>query len=410
MSAKNLSSTLFLSCFFLLGTLIGQSEAYTIESVPDPKVSGTGYVSDPNAYLSATDIVTLNQLIASIEDSTTAQIAIVLLPSIGQQVPKDFATDLFELWGIGQANKDNGLLILSVMDQRRTEFETGYGMEAVLTDAQCYRIGMQELVPYFKEDQYGAGLIAAVEKIKTILEDPNYQDDLYDYGRTGRDRGVIPGIPLGFEIYLLILLLFHAIIIALIINVLNSKEDLHDKYLGIKKYKAIIFIFLFPLPYLILYFVLAGILRKLRNQPRYSKLNGKLMHKLDDIEEDAFLSSGQLMEEEIKSVDYDVWVTHEQDDVLILQYLKPFSKYGACPACKFKTYYKAHTQTVVHATYSRAGKRKIVHECKNCGHSKTTYQVIPKKQRSSSSGGSGGGGSSSWGGGSSGGGGAGVSW
>ena len=58
------------------------------------------------------------------------------------------------------------------MDQRRTEFETGYGLEGILPDLLCYQIGMQELVPEFREGRYGLGLIKAVIRITTILENP----------------------------------------------------------------------------------------------------------------------------------------------------------------------------------------------------------------------------------------------
>ena len=405
---------------FISTPIFGQGKTYTVETVPDPKVRGTGYVSDPNAYLTVTEVVTLNKLIAQIEDSTTAQIAVVLLPSIGNESPKEFATELFAKWGIGQLHKDNGLLILSVMDQRRTEFETGYGMEGVLTDGLCYRIGMQDLVPHYKEDRYGDGLIATVKTIKNILENPEVFVDIYDSQSRQPYEGVIPGIPFWLEIYFALLVIFLLIILLQVSNAMNSKQDLHDKYLDVKKYKLLFFVFLFPLPYLFIYLILGRILDRLRNQPRYSKQNGKIMHKLSEAEEDAFLTKGQITEEEIKSVDYDVWVTDDHDDILILQYLRPFTKYITCPKCNFLTFYLSHSKVILAPTYSHSGKQEILHECKNCGHIQRKMQTIPSKQRSSGGGGGGGGGggfsggggggSSSWGGGSSGGGGAGVSW
>ena len=129
---------------------------FTPQTVPDPKKTGGGYVSDPGGVLKTAEVAELNRLIAAIEDSSTAQIAVVVLPSIGEESPKEFATALFETWGIGQRETDNGLLILVVMDQRRTEFETGYGLEGVLPDITCYRVGMETLVPTARIRQ-GAG-------------------------------------------------------------------------------------------------------------------------------------------------------------------------------------------------------------------------------------------------------------
>ena len=135
-------------------------------------------------------------------------------------------------------------------------------------------------------------------------------------------------------------------------------------------------------------------------------------------QDDQFLTEGQVTEEEIGSVDYDVWVTEDHDDTLILRYAARFSKYTKCPECRYITYFLSRTRIVRHATYSSTGKKEVIHQCKHCNYRKVSYKTIPRKTRSSSSsigggfrgGFSGGGGSSSWGGGSSGGGGAGVSW
>lgn len=389
-------------------------KAYTVETIPDPKAgSGRGYVSNPDGILSETDVAELNRRIAAVEDSATAQIAIVIINSIGQENPKDFATRLFQHWGIGQADTDNGLLIFSVMDQRRTEFETGYGLEAVLPDAVCYRIGMQELVPYFREGAYGRGLIATIDRIRQTLENPEVVEEIRSTGSSPRARSGWLGLPPVLEWYLLINLLFHLGLAVWVLLALWSRQELYDKYLDIRRSTFWLFIILFPLPYLVAYFLLKRLLKRLRNQPRFSRINGKPMHKLSEPEDDKYLEAGQVTEEELGSVDYDVWITDDGDDILVLRYAPFFSKYSKCPECHYRTYTVARTRVIRHATYSHSGKREVVHACKNCHYSQTTYQTIPKKQRSSSGGGfsgGGGGGGSSWGGGSSGGGGAGVSW
>ena len=410
---------LLLLLLLLARTVAGQQQVYTVATVPDPKNLGGGYVSDPDGFLPPPDVTALNNVLKAIEDSTSAQVAIVVVGSIGQEDPKEFATNLFAYWGIGYADTDNGLLILSVMDQRRTEFETGYGMEAVLTDAECYRIGMQELVPHFRAGQYSRGLLAVVNRVRNILENPAAAADIRSDRRSrsiraGEDQGVIPGIPLGLEIYLLITLLFHLILLMRVISIMNSKQDLYDKFMAIRKWKVGILIVLFPLLYILAWFLLKQLLKKLRYHPRFSKVNGKPMRVLTEDEEDPFLSQGQITEEEIGSVDYDVWITPDEDDVLILRYKKPFTRYSACPKCGFVAYFHARTNTLRAATYNHSGQKEELYECKNCAYRHRKTIIIPKKVRSSGSGGSGGfgggGGSSSWGGGSSGGGGAGVSW
>lgn len=386
--------------------LLGQ-EVYTIETVPNPKDGGNGYVSDPGRVLSQSDIANLNALLTSLEDSSTAQVAIVMLGSIGELNPKEFATALFNHWGIGQADNDNGLLILSVMDQRRTEFETGYGLEGVLPDVICYRIGMQQLVPHYRDGNYGQGLYAAVSEIKNRLENPNNIEEVRSEGKR-RARSPIPGVPLPLFWYMFVAFVFNLCICVWVIITLWNKEDLYDKHRSILRVYGWWYGIPFPIPYFLIMIVLRRLLKKLRNQPRYSNLNGKLMHKMTEEEEDRFLSQGQIVEEEIGSVDYDVWVTEDEDDIMILRYARRFSKYKKCKQCDFKTYHLAHSQVITPATTYSSGQQLNRYECKNCGYLDEVFITLPKISSGGSSGG--GGGSSSWGGGSSGGGGAGVSW
>lgn len=399
--------------FLLIGqSVFAQNTAYTLESVPDPKNNGGGYVSNPDGILDNGDVNVLNQLIASMEDSTTAQVAVVIVQSIGEENPKDFATRLFNKWGIGQAGTDNGLLIFTVMDQRRTEFETGYGLEAVLPDAICYRIGMQELVPEFQQGRYGQGLIRAVRRIKYTLEDPKALEEIKaspnrSYGGT---RNSIRSLYIVLTIYGIITLILSTYFLGRIFHILRSRDELYDKYLDLRKVYWLFLVFLIPLPYIFMYWYLNRKLRSLRRQPRFSRTTGEPMRLLTEAEEDPYLERGQITEEEIGTVDYDVWVSESGDETMILRYKKRFTYYKECPKCHYLTYYHAYTQTIRQPTYTSTGQQKIVHKCKNCNEQKTTIKTLPVLTRSSGGSGSSGGGGGSWGGGSSGGGGGGVSW
>ncbi len=409
-------SSLFKTCCWLLaawlsaGTVVAQS-IYTVENIPDPKNGGNGYVSDAGHLLSEDAVTQLNLLLASMENTSTAQMAIAIVPSIGDEVPKDFATRLFQHWGIGQKGADNGLLLLIVTDQRRAELETGYGLEGILPDVVCLRILLDELVPRFQQQDYNGGVVNVALRVKALLEDPEALAEMRESLDPTREWPRVMGerIHPALYWYVLISLFFGlGVILWMVINLMN-KEDLYDKYRHIRHAKLLVFVFLFPLPYLLLYFVLQGVLKRLRNQRRFSKVNGMPMHKLSDEEEDAYLEKGQLTEEQLGSVDYDVWITEDGSDVMTLSYTRRFGKYDACPECKFRAYHKAFSSVLEHATYSSSGRMEVVHECKNCNYTKRSVVVIPMKTRSSSGSSSGGGGGS-WGGGSSGGGGAGASW
>lgn len=410
---------------------------YTVETVPDPK-SINSSVSDPDKYLSEEYKAGIDAILNSLDDSTTAEVAVVVLGSIGDEVPKNFATELFNHWKIGKKGKDNGLLILTVIDQRRTEFETGYGLEAVLPDVLCYRLGSQILVPQFKEGKYGTGLYnLAIELRRIILqngiiedntntqnipiEQPTYSlidEVLYLFS---------PNYP--YALYFWACLLIGIVLPFVILTMLKAKQDAYDTYMQLRNLKYLILVFIFPLPYLFVYIYLTMKLKQLRNEPRYSKVNGKPMHKLNDKEEDKYLTSGQVKEEALRSVDYDVWITEGEDkDLLILRYDRRFSKYSNCKKCGFKAFSHDYSRTVVSPTYDSEGQGVTVRSCKHCNHTTRSTYSIAKKTRpseksssSSSSYSSWSGGSSSysggsssssssWGGGSSGGGGAGVSW
>ena len=391
--------------------LLQAQDVYTVEGVPNPKDNDGGWVSDPSNYLSVEETAELNRLIFEAENTSTAQIAIVMLPSIGDEIPKSFAVDLFKHWGIGQTEKDNGLLILTVIDQRRTEFEVGYGLEPILTDALSYRIASQELVPHFKNGDYGLGLISGITRIEQILDNPDVIAEIYDDGGVAYTANRSP-ISVGLVIYIGLLFFVLFYYISNVWKISKSKEDFYDKFQNLYNMKHFLYMIFFPLPFLLIrYLFIKSRLSKYRNHTRFSKKTGKEMFLKTDVTEDPFLNKGQLVEEKIRSVDYDVWVTEKGDDILILKYKKLLSKYSKCPKCNYKTYHKAHSKTVKAATRKSSGKREETYKCKNCNYSKVKRIIIPMITSSSSGSGSGfGGGGSSFGGGSSGGGGAGVSW
>ena len=412
-----------LNILFLFITLLSiQAQGtYAVNTVPNPKDIEGGWVSDPDNYLSESHKTELNQIITEIENTSKAQIAIVILPSIGEAIPKNFAVSLFKKWGIGQAEKDTGLLILTVIDQRRTEFEVGYGLEAILTDALSYRIASQELVPHFKNGDYGLGLLAGVQRVQEILIKPEVVEEIYDEGvHYEYTPPLLSEAMKAFIIYFIFLLFGIAHYFSKTRKINKNKDDFYDKFIDLYSIKHWVYMMLFPLPFIFIrWLFVKSRLKQYRDHKRFSKINGKEFFKKSEEADNAFLKKGQIIEEELESVDYDVWVTDDNDDVLVLAYKAPFTKYSTCPKCDYTTYYKDHSKVVRKATTSSTGLRKEIYSCKNCGYKITKSVTIPKISTSSSSsssgssfssGGSSFGGSSSFGGGSSGGGGAGISW
>lgn len=166
--------------FILLTSLLFSQTVWTKEALPNPKLEADDhYVCNPDNVLESSTTTAVNYILRKLEDSTTVQVAVVAVNSIGDAVPKDFATALFRYWGIGQKENNNGLLVLLVIDQRRMEFETGYGLEGILTDGICKRIQVEKMVPHAKESDYDAAVLEGINEISNILINPKYRDEVY---------------------------------------------------------------------------------------------------------------------------------------------------------------------------------------------------------------------------------------
>ncbi len=119
-----------------------------------------GYVNDFANVISGDAEAQLTSLIQAVEKSTTAEIAIVTVPTIAPLPIETYAVELFERWGIGKKGEDNGVLIVLSMKERAGRIETGYGLEGALPDALCSQIIRKKMLPYFKQQEFGKGLLA----------------------------------------------------------------------------------------------------------------------------------------------------------------------------------------------------------------------------------------------------------
>src|SRR3989344_35508 len=127
--------------------------------------SPQGFVSDFAGALEQDEHQALEAKITAFEKETSNEIAVVIIPSLQDDTIENFAVELFKEWGIGKKGKDNGVLILVALNDRKVRIEVGYGLEGVLTDAQSSWIITNTIRPAFREEKYYAGLDAAVDQI-----------------------------------------------------------------------------------------------------------------------------------------------------------------------------------------------------------------------------------------------------
>lgn len=122
-------------------------------------------VNDYTQSLSANEVAALEQKLVAFNDSTSTQIAVVLIESLEGYDVADYAVRLAEKWGIGSDKKNNGLILLVSIGDRKVSIQTGYGLEGALPDAIARRIIENSIKPAFKQGAYFAGLDAGTNDI-----------------------------------------------------------------------------------------------------------------------------------------------------------------------------------------------------------------------------------------------------
>lgn len=122
-------------------------------------------VNDLAKTMSAEQVATLERKLVDFDKTTSTQISVVTVKSIGSYEVAQYAVELANRWKIGRAAKNNGVLVLASIHDRKINISTGYGLEGALTDALCGRIIRHEITPYFKNGDYYGGFNNGVEAI-----------------------------------------------------------------------------------------------------------------------------------------------------------------------------------------------------------------------------------------------------
>ena len=122
----------------------------------------TGRVNDRAGLLSERDERELEAALARFEAETTNQIVVATLDSLQGLPIEEYGYQLGRHWGIGQAGKDNGALLIVAPEEREVRIEVGYGLEGDLTDAQSRTIIETRILPRFRQGDFAAGIKAGV--------------------------------------------------------------------------------------------------------------------------------------------------------------------------------------------------------------------------------------------------------
>lgn len=172
--------TLLLTLLLLTGIMPTKAKDYTVDEIPMVHLQNAmRYVSNPDGILSSAAVSVMDSVLYALEQKTGIQTLVVAVTGIEGSDCFDFAYQLGKKNGVGQKERNNGLVILLSTDERCVQFVTGYGIEGDLPDAICKRIQSKYMLPYFSDDNWDAGMVAGIRAVYGYLEESmeNIEDD-----------------------------------------------------------------------------------------------------------------------------------------------------------------------------------------------------------------------------------------
>ena len=147
------------------------AKKYTIQEIPMVHLQDrTRYVSNPDNILSPSTVSNIDHILYALEQKTGIQVLVVAVSGIEGGDCFDFAYRLGKEKGVGQKERNNGLVILLSTEERCIQFATGYGLEGVLPDAICKRIQNRYMVSHFGKGDWNTGMLEGIRAVNGYLD------------------------------------------------------------------------------------------------------------------------------------------------------------------------------------------------------------------------------------------------
>ncbi|MBP7998774.1 MAG: TPM domain-containing protein [Chloroflexi bacterium] len=311
------------------------------------------YVNDLADVIDPEHETAIRDLLIQVYDEQAVEVTVLTIRSIsdydtGDETIESFATNLFNTWGIGDAQRNDGILLLVAIVDRELRIELGAGYGAADEDGLGGIID-RVMVPRFRTESYSLGIYEGTEAIVTRLQGGSTSEPVSALGEPltsepvttsssyvpTTDNGAIPWLAGG-----------------------GTATVLGAGWYGLARFR-----------------------RYRRRQCPACQITD--MVRLDEVQDDAFLQEGQRLEESLKSVDYDVWQCPNCQHHEVVPYVAWFSRYKKCPQCDHRAM-EVNSTVVRQPTYTSTGLRRQQYDCRNCNYVNTTESVIPRLQRSTS--------------------------
>ncbi len=189
----------------LTAVLILAATAYADEPAYPAR---TGFVNDYAAILPSELESRLENLCIEVLQKCDATIAVALVSTLKDRTVEEYATGLYEAWGVGEAGQDRGVLLLLAVTDRKVRIEVGYGLEGLLNDGKVGAILDSYVVPSLRTDAWDEGVTRGVAALaQEIAGDAGVELD----GRIALPRrGSEEGIPIGMIVFFIILVILMA--------------------------------------------------------------------------------------------------------------------------------------------------------------------------------------------------------
>ncbi|MCM1476017.1 MAG: TPM domain-containing protein [Muribaculaceae bacterium] len=370
--------------------LLYSSVASAVEFPRNPRLATpSGFVSDPAGVLSAETVASLNHALAKLRMETTVQMGVAVVPTVGEDMNiQEYSVELFEKWGLGNTDNDNGLLMVVDTGGNDVFITTGYGCEGVFTDALCHQILMDNYRESGLAHDYDAAISNTVSAIIRVAEIPSNAKEL----RSGRSQNGQPAVKALEEgtllnfIGIVIFIIFIFAVAMFISDISGGKKlDNYERALRWKRHLSTYWVCALCTLGLALPFALIARANYKRNRDkkRICDTCGTPMNKLDEHTDNEFLSAGQDFEENLGTVDYDVWLCPKCGTIERFPFLQNQTQYTRCPACHTVAMCLKSDRIVRPATTRSEGMGVKTYECLFCHHRDDRHYRLPRKEDTS---------------------------
>jgi uncharacterized protein len=192
------------TAIILVLILILGSVTLTAAEFPKPE----GYVNDFAGVIDDASKQQMDGIIRAVERATGAEISVVVVQSIEPYGSiEEYGVAIASEWGIGKEGKDNGVLLLLSMKERRIRLDVGYGLEGAIPDGLAGQIIDDSVLPSLQAGDYGGGLLKGVQAVAGIIA-KEYDVDLGAYDLSESRKYTRTGVPgLGFIVFIIIAML-----------------------------------------------------------------------------------------------------------------------------------------------------------------------------------------------------------